>query len=61
MTLDGSIGGGSSSRTTINFMYGTADVATASNVGSVGHSARDDGEKATQAFECGAKFCPPMS
>ena len=37
-------------------MWGTADVATARRVGSVGQTAIEDGEKAIQALEWGARF-----
>lgn len=44
------------SRTRISFMCGTADVATATSVGSVGQTAIEEGEKAIQALEWGARF-----
>ena len=41
---------GNRSRTTMSFMWGRCEVATARSVGSVGDSAMHDGEKAIQAF-----------
>ncbi len=35
----------------MSFMCGTVDVATARRVGSVGHVAMEEGEKAIQPFE----------
>ena len=46
-------------RTIRSFMWGTADVATARRVRSVGQRAIEEGEKATQAFEWGARFWSP--
>lgn len=43
----------------MSFMYGTAEVATAKSVGSVGEMATEDGENAIQALDCGARFCDP--
>lgn len=45
----------------MSFMCGTADVATARRVGSVGHTSTEEGEKAIQAFERGARFWEPSS
>ena len=42
---------GTNSLTMISFMCGTAEVATAKSVGSMGELAIDDGEKAIQALE----------
>ena len=42
-------------------MCGTADVATATSVGSVGQTAIEEGEKAIQALEWGARFWDPRS
>ena len=42
-------------------MCGMADVATARRVGSVGQMAIDEGEKAIQALEWGARFWDPRS
>ena len=53
--------GGRRRRTSRSFMWGTAEVATARRVGSVGHSATEEGEKAIQALEWGARFCRPRS
>ena len=47
---------GKSNRTMRSFMCGTAEVATASSVGSVGCGESAEGVKATQAFEWGARF-----
>ena len=44
-----------------NFICGKLDVPTATSVGSVGQSASEDGVKATQALECGARFCLPRN
>ena len=38
-------------------MCGTAEVAMAGSVGSLGYRAIDDGEKATQAQESGVRVC----
>ena len=54
-------GFGIESRTMSNFMCGTLDVPTATSVGSVGHRAREEGVKATQALEWGARFWRPRS
>ena len=45
----------------MSFMCGTEEVATAIRVGSVGLMAIEEGEKAIQAFECGARFWVPSS
>ena len=47
---------GMRSRTRISFMCGTADVATARRVGSVGQTAIEEGEKAIQAWDWAARF-----
>lgn len=52
---------GNRSRTMMSFMCGRWEVATARSVGSVGHSARQEGLNAIQAFACGARFCLPAS
>ena len=43
-------------RTTMSFMWGIEDVATARRVGSVGQREIEDGENAIHAFERGARF-----
>lgn len=45
----------------MSFICGTEDVATAIREGSVGLMATEEGEKAIQAFECGARFCEPST
>lgn len=45
----------------MSFKCGIADVAMARSVGSVGHIATEEGEKAIQAFEWGARFWEPSS
>ena len=50
---------GKSRRAMISFMCGTAEVAIAMTVESVGQTEIEDGENVTYAFECGARFCDP--
>ena len=60
-TAGGVLRGGRSRRAIRSFMWGTVDVATATMVGSVGESATEEGEKATQELEWGARFWDPSS
>lgn len=50
---------GRRSRTRSSFMCGRAEVATARRVESVGHNAIAEGENATHALLCGARFWLP--
>ena len=53
--------GGISMRAISSFMDGTAEVAQASKLGSVGQIAKAEGVKATHALEWGARFCRPSN
>lgn len=53
--------GGISMRAIKSFIDGTADVAQANRLESVGQIASAEGVKATHALECGARFWRPSS
>ena len=56
---DGGWRGGRRRRTMRSFMWGVEEVAMARRVGSVGERAIEEGEKAIQALEWGARFWRP--